>query len=191
VSVSRKFFSRGSAFVSSALGLVSFSIGTLNAASEVFGWPVSPILEPLIAVPRWIGNQLDWLDLRVDWAVPDWPRDLTVTLLLSYPLLARAYTMANGEEIIDTHGKLKDPASNLALYVFLLLVFLVLLSIPIVRFLALIVVIPLFFLCLFVFPFIYGDNDASSRTHFRRVGAYLWGGIMGAATTLATNYYLG
>lgn len=197
VSHKRAFFGNGSAFVGYVFGIITFSIGVLNFASEEFGWPVAPFSEPLIAIPRWISERLQWIDLRFDWAVPDWPQSLSAALFLSIPLVSRGLIAVAAAEAAEEGNQDQGVNYNIMSIVFAIFC-LFTFFIPFVRYATVMVALNMpVFMAITLYYFIFRRatfnelNEDVEMNQAEHVGLFLWGAVLAAAVGLFVNYWYG
>ncbi|WP_375205379.1 hypothetical protein [Hyphococcus sp.] len=171
-----KQFWNGVQFSGAIFGFVSAVIAVFNFVISKYSLPLSPVLEPIIKIYRQIfGYVFQFIDVRADWAIPDWSTDRIILTAIAAGLWGRI-TVLN---LIDEGDKSEyNPITT-----FLGPLFIVFMSVcvPYVRaaFQVMVWVTPLL-LVMGTFYKVY-----------RKAAIYLWGIVAGTAFALFVNYWYG
>lgn len=181
-------FNAGWSFVAAIVSAITFAIAAFNLAVDVFSLPLAPFAEPLIALFGHLADALYWIDVRVDWAIPDWPPSATIATLLLGTLSIRAFFAAGS--IVEPERSVSATRwqNQFGRAARIQAVVLIIFAIPILRWLvvAMAVLMPLGSLMMWVSNFIPGTTALSV---YKAYIAYFVGHILAAAALLAANYY--
>lgn len=183
-STAKSGFNAGWSSVAFIVSAATFSIAILNLFVDLFNLPTAPFAEPLITLFGYLDAALDWLNLRVDWMVPDWHSAVTILSILVVQTAVRGF---------NTHNELTSEIkyhydvtlfANVAFNIITLVVVLACLAIPVVRWL-----VPglaafwILVLVLVIFRSSLGDESANFQAW------YFLGHAVAATILLGANYY--
>lgn len=180
------FFRRGWGFATGLLGLVTFAVGALNFAIIEFGWPLAPFARPLIDLAQLLSEVLVDLNTRVDWLVPEWPAEFLTLIIFTLPFVARA-------NALFAKGPMDSPLFKS--YLLALTFYILIIPIPYLNLMCVFAIVSGFTLGLAVYPpvliilRIAGSLKSLRHNNHFKLSAYMYGGVIGAATMLAANYY--
>ena len=183
-STAKSGFNAGWSSVAFIVSAATFSIAILNLFIDLFDLPIAPFAEPLITLYGYLDAALDWLNVRVDWMVPDWHSAVTILSILVLQTAVRGYNVLHDmtSETKYDYGVLL--VSSVALNLITLVIILACLAIPVVRW-----IVPgsatIWILILIVVNLSPGRDDDSADFQVR----YFLGHAVAAIILLGANYY--
>ncbi|MCI5045287.1 MAG: hypothetical protein MRY72_11375 [Aquisalinus sp.] len=177
----KKSFGNGSSFASAIIGGLSASFALFNWIISTFELPVSRIARPLIELyDKTVIWLVDFINIRWDWAVPEWPPRLFALIFILTLLSGRLLVLFDKRDTFSRNkGILPTTIASLALASFLF--------VPYLRWLPVSVVTSLVLSTLFlIIPGFMGKDD---NHDFRGQSYYFLGIISSTTIGLLINHY--